>query len=174
MNTIIKTVRGLLVLMALAVPAVAPAETPCRFTETGRITLTPAQLNPNVPPLKDAVHMRSGQPRGVDLKVLVPLVYERNSACATLPNGNPRPGWETPQTLTQAVANLNVGGATNVEWISFAHRLQNSGFRLPGFAPAQAAAAPRQKKPPQRAKPRTSSTKRATQSCGICSAGGLN
>lgn len=171
MNTI-KTIRGLWVLMALTLPMAAQAET-CRFTQTGRIILTPAQLNPNVAPLKEAVRMRSGQPQAVDLKVLIPLIYERNIACVTMPNGNARPGWESPQRLTQAIADLNAGGGTNLEWISFAERIQNSGFRLPGFTVAKAAAASRQTNTTQR-QVRKPATPRAPQPCGLCSASGLN
>lgn len=172
MMNIIKTFRGLLVLMALTTPFAAQAET-CRFETTGRIILTPAQLNPNVSPLKEAVRNRSGKPYSVDLKVLVPLIYERNIACARLPNGGVRPGWETPEVLLQAIADLNAGGGTNLNWISFAQRIQSSGFRLPGFTPTKAAA-PQKTRTSKKTKPRTPSASRVPRSCGLCSAKGLN
>jgi len=178
MNTITKSVRWLLVLLALLAPTSVLADA-CRFSQTGSIILSPAQLNPNVEPLKAAVKKRGGQVRSVDLKILVPLIYERNIGCARLPNGNPRPGWETSAVLTQAIANLNAGGGTNLEWISFAERIQTSGFRLPGFAPAQAAATPRRTTAaPRPSTPRRTHTpapaRAAPQPCGLCTAGGLN
>jgi hypothetical protein len=173
MHTTIKTARGLLVLMALTAPFTAMADT-CRFEQTGRIILTPAQTNPNVAPLKEAVKMRGGQPQAVNLQALIPLIYERNAACATLPNGVKRPGWETPQRLTQAIADLNSGGATNLNWISFVERIQSSGLRLPGFEPKKTVAATQKR---AAAKPKkTVRAKRTapTNICGLCTADGLN